>query len=240
MRPVLLHATTPDVTIRIDVERLRPMTFGVLKIGRLPRCRIVPFAKCAAESKLRGAVAGFELCRVLVRIDDVAPSTVAPPHAERIAVRAPRVRGVARRGGPQRRQIGHVIRRERGGLRVGLVDERLLDCFRGRHRQLREADDAVLVNREREGDGLQIQQIERIGQRGPADLLPLQEQARPIGMLILDDRHDGDRAVLFQLFETCVPHGHVHSAARSPGGEDVDDEFLAAKLCQRHRSAIRR
>ena len=135
------------------------------------------------------------------------------------------MRGVAPRGGLQRRQIGRCGRQERGRLRVGLIDERLLDGFRGRHRQLREADDAVLVDRERERYSFQIQQIERIGQRGPADLLPLQEQPRPIGMLVLDDRHDGDLAVLLQLFETCVPHGHVHSAAPSPGGEDVDDEL---------------
>jgi hypothetical protein len=99
MRPVLLHPATPDVSIRIDLERLFPMPSGVLKIGRLPRGRVVALAVCAAEPKLRQAVAWFELRGALVRPDDVIPRLLAGRYAERVAVRTPRRGTPARRGG---------------------------------------------------------------------------------------------------------------------------------------------
>jgi hypothetical protein len=57
-------------------------------------------------------------------------------------------------------------------------------------------------------------------------------------MLLLDDADHLDLARILEGFRCLVPPGHVHSAARSPGGEDVQDHLPAPELGDRSRTAV--
>ncbi len=100
------------------------------------------------------------------------------------------------------------------------------------------ADDAVLVDGQRDRDGRNLQQVERVDQDGPAHPLPLHEQTGSVGVLLLDDAdHLYGTSLLLQLGRF-VPPGHVHAAARSPGSEDVQHHLLAAEVRQARGGAV--
>jgi hypothetical protein len=49
-------------------------------------------------------------------------------------------------------------------------------------------------------------------------------------MLILDDSDRPDLSAASGILGEIVPPGHVCAAARSPGSEDLEEDFLAMKL----------
>jgi hypothetical protein len=57
-------------------------------------------------------------------------------------------------------------------------------------------------------------------------------------MLFLNDPNHLHVSALLKLCGRVVPPGHVLAAARSPGGEYMQNDFLAAKLSERSRAAV--
>ncbi len=64
------------------------------------------------------------------------------------------------------------------------------------------------------------------------------EKHRPVRMLLLGDSGYGKFVSSDQFFRAFVPPGHVFPAARSPGGVDVEHDFLSRKVLQRECLAI--
>jgi len=91
-------------------------------------------------------------------------------------------------------------------------------------------DDPVFVDSQRDRDGSDLEQIQRIDENRPVHLLPLHEEAAAVRVLLLDNPDHLELALLLQLLGCFVPPGHVPAAARSPGSKDVEQEFAAAKL----------
>ncbi len=48
-------------------------------------------------------------------------------------------------------------------------------------------------------------------------------------MLLLDDAHCLDRALVLEILRPLVPPGHVFAAAGSPGCPDVQNELLTSE-----------
>ena len=88
------------------------------------------------------------------------------------------------------------------------------------------------------GTPLDAVQVQRVHQDGPVHLLPLHEQPAAVGVLLLDDPHELDLAPGLTLSRACVPTWHVLAAARSPGGELVQQDLPPAELA-RSRAARR-
>ena len=99
-------------------------------------------------------------------------------------------------------------------------------------------DNAVLVNRYRDGHRRHLQQVQRVDQNRPVHLLPLHEQTAAIRVLLLDDPHNLKLAGFVAVFTCLVPPGHVFAASRSPGCEDMKQCLLSSKLHNRRRPAV--
>jgi hypothetical protein len=98
--------------------------------------------------------------------------------------------------------------------------------------------DSVLVDQERDRHQARAEQVVRIHENRPVHALPLHEQPGAVGMLLLDDADDLQLPLLPQLLSRFVPPGHVPPAARSPGGEHVQDELPTAEFGQRNRTPV--
>ena len=59
-------------------------------------------------------------------------------------------------------------------------------------------------------------------------------------MLLGNDADHADIAALLHLAGRVVPPGHVNTAARSPGSEDMQEYFLAAELADGRGRAVQR
>ena len=105
-------------------------------------------------------------------------------------------------------------------------------------RRLNLPDDTVLVDQQRHRHDGGLEQVERVDQDRPAHLLPLHEEAGAVGMLLLDDADHLQVTGLLPPLGRFVPPGHVHAAARSPGGEDVEHHLVAAEVRQPRRGAV--
>ena len=125
-------------------------------------------------------------------------------------------------------------RRRRVGRRRIFCGEKGLEVLRF----ALEADDAVLVDQQRDRHHLDAQEIQRVDHHRPLHLLPLHEQPSPRRMLFLDDPYHLDVARLLKLPGLFVPPGHVPPAARSPGSPDVQGQLAPPKGGDRGRLAV--
>lgn len=57
-------------------------------------------------------------------------------------------------------------------------------------------------------------------------------------MLLLDDAEHLDLALRLKVPRRVVPPGHVPATALSPGGEDMQDQLLTAKIRHGQRPAV--
>jgi hypothetical protein len=89
------------------------------------------------------------------------------------------------------------------------------------------ADHPVLVEEECQGNSGDSQQVQGVHQDGPADPLPLEKEAAPVRVLLLDDSQNLQLPAPVELESSFVPPWHVAPAANSPGGEDEEQGLLS-------------
>lgn len=88
------------------------------------------------------------------------------------------------------------------------------------------------------GDNRDSDQVQRINQNGPVHLLPLHEETTTVRVLFLDNAEHLELALLLKRFRRLMPHGHMLSAAGSPGGKLVQHGFFASECRERQRLPI--
>ena len=97
---------------------------------------------------------------------------------------------------------------------------------------------AMLINQQCDWDNRNSQKIQGINHDRPIHLLPLHEEPGAVSVLLLDDPHHLNLALVLWLLCCFVPPGHVLTAAGSPGRPDMQDYFLASEVGNRYRTAI--
>ena len=131
---------------------------------------------------------------------------------------------------------GLLWRRRRSG--PGVIEKGLAECRRCVWPEPGGANDPVLIDQVGERYDTYFEEVEGVHKNGPLHLLPLHEQSAAIRVLLLDNAEHLDLALLLQVASRLVPPGHVNSAARSPGGEDMQNRLGAAEVSHRLHLSI--
>ena len=98
----------------------------------------------------------------------------------------------------------------------------------------------MLVDRNDDRDGRRLQEIDRVVEDRPVELLPLGKQPAAVGVLLLGDAQEHQASLLHPLASRFVPDRHVLAAADSPRGELDQQHLLAAEVRQGDRACGRR
>ena len=173
---------------------------------------------------MRHAVLRLLAHHPLVRVDGLIHSAGSTPHGDRVTVRLPRL---CRALGPCARIEGSHVRRRRGWRRLAphgaeaLLQKVVADAAVLLRRRHNLPNHAALVDRKGDRHVGRPQQIVRVDQNGPPHLLPLHEEAGPVGGLLLDDPDHLYAADVLEALGRVVPPGHVSPTACSPRCKDV-------------------